>query len=156
MITPNNYSPPSRAAATTFFSTACASPFGGSIPERIEEEQAHNSVLLGLETFKVHRSTWVIREIATAATNRMAILALNFPDAPHLPVLINRRRLPLTPTDLTANKRLNTAALKRICDRVAVLQDFWLTRRRFQLQSSLSKVLLKEESPISNSPQKDT
>ena len=76
--------------------------------------------------------------------NRTAILALNFPNAPHLPVLSNRRRLQLTAADRSPKDRLTSTGLKRVCNRVAALQDFWLTRRRFQLQVSLSKLLLKK------------
>ena len=116
---------------------------GTSIPDRIEEELSHKSVLLILETPKVRQSTWVAREIGMAAVNRMAILALNFHNAPHLNGLSSRRRMQIASADLTRRDMLNTGALKRICDRVAALQDFWLNRRRFQMQAALSKVLLK-------------
>jgi TIR domain len=118
---------------------------GRSIPRRIQEELAHKSVLLVLETPNARRSTWVRQEVGIAIANRIGILAVHFPGGAKLGFLSDRRRHSLQPGDLRCVGSLNTLtgeALDQICDRVAQVQDFTLVRRRYQMSRALSKALL--------------
>jgi hypothetical protein len=115
---------------------------GVNFPERIREEIAHKSVLLVLETALVGRSAWVAREIAIAAANRLAILAINFPNGTKIASLSNRRRFPLDTTDIKTSGGLTDDARKKIWHHVEHLHNQWLLRRRYQMQRTLSNALL--------------
>jgi hypothetical protein len=115
---------------------------GQNIPQRIREEIAHKSVLMVLETPLVTNSSWVPQEIAVAAANRLGILAIHFPNGNRIASLSNRRRESLNASDLDGNGRLTPGTLDVICRRVSNLHDFWLLRRRYQMQRALSHALL--------------
>lgn len=116
---------------------------GQDIPDRIREEIAHKSVFIVLETPLVSQSSWVPAEIAIAASNRVALLAVHFPNGGRLPSLSDRRRLFVSPADLDGSGGLSDNALETICRRVSALHDFSLIRRRFQMQRALSHALLR-------------
>jgi hypothetical protein len=118
---------------------------GASFPERIREEIAHKSVLLVLETPRVDQSVWVAREVAIAAANRLAILAIHFPNGTKIASLSSRRRFSLEPTDINTPGYLTKDARERICRHIEDLHSRWLLRRSYQMQRTLSNALLDRE-----------
>ena len=114
---------------------------GQDISDRIREEIAHKSVLMVLETPLVTNSRWVPKEVGTAIANRVGLLAVRFPRGGRTQ-LSDRRRETLGRSDLDRDGRLTPDALNKVCQRVSGLHDYWLIRRRYQMQRAMSRMLL--------------
>jgi len=116
---------------------------GALIPDRIREELAHKSMLLVLETPKVHKSAWVAQEVAIATKSRLGRLAVLFPAATRLAALSARRRFVLGRSHFDQGKnRLTADGIEEITRRILTLHAVWLMRRRYLMQRALSTFLL--------------
>ena len=116
---------------------------GAFIPDRIKEELAHKAIAIVLETPLVRNSTWVAQEVAIAASNRLGILAVQFPGGAQTASLSSRRRYVLRPTDYDhTTDRLTKDGIEEIYRRITDLHSFWLVRKRYQMQRALSNTLL--------------
>ncbi len=99
---------------------------GASIAKEIDEALIYHSVLLVLETPLLARSSWVTREVAAAAANRLAIAALNFPSGVAVASIGNRRRFPLDQRRDFKGNRLTETAVATIVDHVIEIHNRWL------------------------------
>jgi hypothetical protein len=110
---------------------------GADISDRIREEILHKGVLLVLETPQAMNSKWIRDEVAIARSNRLSILAAQFPNSsPVASISKNRRYNLLEPKDYNHGK-LTKAGLQEILHHVTDRQILWFARKRFQLQRAL-------------------
>jgi hypothetical protein len=115
---------------------------GANISDRIEQQLAHHSFLIVLETPHAVLSSWVAQEVAFASRHRLGIFALNFPGGTFTPSIKADRRRRVQRVELDAAGEFLGNALTAICDRVVQRHDRWLVRRRHQMQQVLRNELL--------------
>jgi hypothetical protein len=115
---------------------------GANISDRIEQQLAHHSFLIVLETPDAVLSSWVAQEVAFASRHRLGIFALNFPGGTFTPSIKADRRRRVQQSELNAAGALVENALTAICDRVLQRHDRWLVRRRHQMQQVIRNELL--------------
>ena len=115
---------------------------GANISDRIEQQLAHHSFLIVLETPHAVLSSWVAQEVAFASRHRLGIFALNFPGGSLTPSIKADRRRRVQQAELDPAGALVEEALTAICARVLQRHDRWLVRRRHQMQQVLRNELL--------------
>ncbi len=115
---------------------------GSNISHRIEQELAHHSFLIVLETAQAVLSSWVAQEVAFAAIHRLGIVALNFPGATMTPSIKADRRRILQSAELDSSGAMHPNAVTAICSEILHRHNRWLVRRRYQMQQVLRNELL--------------
>jgi hypothetical protein len=120
-------------------------PPAADFQRRLDIELADKAFVVVLESAEAAGSEWVAHEIAYALGHGITVLALTLPETATdqcFPTIDNAFRIRLSDGDLTgqpgdADRRLTSAALRRILDEIEWRYASLMRRRREQLLGSL-------------------